>query len=65
MKRDLIESYCKDLFDIKISKEMFDSIEEMFDKFVLGIENKDLENNIDRFFDEMYLDIECELESWE
>jgi hypothetical protein len=65
MKRELIKIRCKDFFDIKITKEMFDNVEEMFDKFVLEIESKGLENDIELFFDEMYLDIECELESWE
>jgi hypothetical protein len=65
MKRELIKIRCKDFFDIKITKEMFDDVEEMFDKFVLKIESKGLENDIELFFDEMYLDIECELESWE
>ena len=65
MKKELIKVYCSDFFDIKINKEMFNNIEKMFDKFVLGIESKGLENDLDMFFDVMYLDIECELESWE
>jgi hypothetical protein len=65
MKRKLIEIRCNDLFDIEITKEMFDSVEEMFDKFVLGIESEGLEDDIELFFDKMYLDIECELESWD
>ena len=65
MKRNLIESYCKDFFDMKISKEMLDSIEEMFNEFMLDKESKGLENDLNLFFDEMYLDIECELESWD
>jgi hypothetical protein len=65
MKRKLIEDYCKDFFDIEINKEMFDNVEEMFDNFVLGIESKGLEEDLDMFFDVMYLDIEDELESWD
>jgi hypothetical protein len=65
MKKKLIKDYCKDFFDIEINKEMFDSVEKMFDNFVLGIESKGLEEDLDMFFDVMYLDIECELESWD
>jgi vesicle coat complex subunit len=68
MKRKLIEIYCKDFYDyleIKISKEMFESVEKMFDEFILNKESKGLENDIDLFFNEMDLDIECELESWD
>ena len=32
---------------------------------VLGIESEGLEDDIELFFDKMYLDIECELESWD
>ena len=65
MKRKLIKDYCKDFFDIEINKEMFDSVEKMFDNFVLGIESKGLKEDLNMFFDVMYLDIECELESWD
>ena len=68
MKRKLIKDYCKDFYyylDIKISKEMFDSIEKMFDEFILNKESKGLENDIELFFNERDLDIECELESWD
>jgi hypothetical protein len=65
MKRKLIKDYCKDFFDIEINKEMFDSVEKMFDNFVLGIESEGLEEDLDMFFDVMYLNIECELESWD
>jgi len=65
MKRKLIKDYCKDFFDIEINKEMFDSVEKMFDNFVLGIESEGLEEDLDVFFDVMYLNIECELESWD
>jgi hypothetical protein len=61
----LIKVYCKDFFDIKISKEMLNSIEEMFNEFMLDKESKGLENDLNLFFDEMSLDIECELESWD
>jgi len=62
----MLKSYLKDYFsDIKISKEMFGEIEDMFTKFMEGKESKGLENDLDAFFDEMYLDIECELESWD
>ena len=44
---------------------MFDSVEKMFDNFVLGIESEGLEEDLDMFFDVMYLNIECELESWD
>ena len=65
MKRKLIKDYCSNFFDIKISKEMFDSIEKMFDEFMLNKESKGLENDMKLFFNEMDLDIECELESWD
>ena len=65
MKSKLIKDYCKDFFDIEINKEMFDSVEKMFDNFVLGIESEGLEEDLDMFFDVMYLNIECELESWD
>jgi hypothetical protein len=61
----LIKVYCKDFFDIKISKEMLNSIEEMFNEFMLDKESEGLENDLNLFFDEMSLDIECELESWD
>jgi hypothetical protein len=62
----VVKSYLKDYFGgIKISKEMSKSIEDMFTKFMEGKESKGLENDLDVFFDEMYLDIECELESWD
>ena len=65
MKRKLIKDYCEYFFDIEINKEMFDSVEKMFDNFVLGIESEGLEEDLDMFFDVMYLNIECELESWD
>jgi len=65
MKRKLIKDYCEYFFDIEINKEMFDSVEKMFDNFVLGIESEGLEEDLDVFFDVMYLNIECELESWD
>ena len=62
----MLKSYLKDYFsDIKISKEMFSEIKDMFTEFMEGKESKGLENDLDVFFDEMYLDIECELESWD
>jgi hypothetical protein len=61
----LIKVYCNDFFDMKISKEMLNSIEGMFNEFMLDKESKGLENDLNLFFDEMYLDIECELESWD
>ena len=64
--KEMLKSYLKANFsDIKISKEMFGEIEDMFTKFMEGKESKGLENDLDAFFDEMYLDIECELESWD
>jgi hypothetical protein len=64
--KEMFKSYLKANFsDIKISKEMSKSIEDMFTKFMEGKESKGLENDLDVFFDEMYLDIECELESWD
>ena len=66
MKKELIKVYCNDYFEnIEISKEMFDSVEEMFDKFILNKESKGLVDDIKLFFNEMELDIECELESWD
>jgi hypothetical protein len=53
------------MFSGKITDEMVSSIEDMFDTFILDKESKGLENDLDIFFDEMYLDIECELESWD
>jgi len=44
---------------------MFESIESMFDEYMLNKESKGLENDVELFFDEMYIDIECELESWD
>jgi len=65
MKSKLIKDYCKDFFsEIKISKEMFDSIEKMFDEFILDKKSDEVKNDVEVFFDKMYLDIECELESW-
>jgi hypothetical protein len=61
----LIKVYCNDFFDMKISKEMLNSIEGMFNEFMLDKESEGLENDLNLFFDEMYLDIECELESWD
>ena len=66
MKNKLIKKYCKSNFDyLRITKSMFESIESMFDEYILNKESKGLENDIELFFDEMYLDIECELESWD
>jgi hypothetical protein len=66
MKNKLIKKYCKSNFDyLRITKNMFESIESMFDEYMLNKESKGLENDIELFFDEMYLDIECELESWD
>ena len=65
MKSKIIKEFLNDYFsEIKISKEMFDSIERMFDEFILNKKSNKLENNVELFFDKMYLDIECELESW-
>ena len=44
---------------------MYDSIENMFDKFMLDKKSEGLENDLNVFFYEMSLDIECELESWD
>jgi len=64
--KEMLKSYLKANFsDIKISKEMFSEIKDMFTEFMEGKESKGLENDLDVFFDEMYLDIECELESWD
>ena len=66
MKSKIIKEFLNDYFsEIKISKEMFDSIERMFDEFILNKKSNKLENNVELFFDKMYLDIECELESWD
>jgi hypothetical protein len=65
MKKKLIKRNCKSMFSGKITDEMVSSIEDMFDTFILDKESKGLENDLDIFFDEMYLDIECELESWD
>jgi hypothetical protein len=67
MKTELIKSKCKEIFDGRITGDMVSSIEEMFNEFMKGKswESKGLENDLDRFFDEMSLDIECELESWD
>ena len=63
--KKMLKSYLKTNFgDIKISKEMYKSIKDMFTKFMEGKESKELENDFDIFFDEMGFDIECELESW-
>ena len=62
----VVKSYLKDYFGgIKISKEMSKSIEDMFTNLMEGKESQGLANDLDVFFDEMYLDIECELESWD
>ena len=66
MKNKLIKKYCKSNFDyLRINKSMFESIESMFDEYMLNKESKGLENDVELFFDEMYIDIECELESWD
>jgi hypothetical protein len=65
MKKKIIKQNCKSIFDGRISKEMIDSVEVMFDKFMLNKESNRLENDLSVFFDEMYLNVECELESWE
>lgn len=65
MKTKLIKQNCKSIFSGRITKEMYTSIENMFDEFMLSRESKGLENDIVEFFDEMSLDIECELESWD
>jgi hypothetical protein len=66
MKNKLIKKYCKSNFDyLRITKNMFESIESMFDEYRLNKESKGLENDVELFFDEMYIDIECELESWD
>ena len=63
MKSKIIKEFLNDYFsEIKLSKEMFDSIERMFDEFILNKKSNKLENNVELFFDKMYLDIECELE---
>ena len=65
MKTKLIKQNCKSIFDGRITNEMVSSVEEMFDKFMLSRESKGLENDMDEFFNEMSLDVECELESWD
>lgn len=65
MKTKLIKSKCKELFDGRITKDMVSSIEEMFNTFMEGKESKGLEIDLVDFFNEMSLDIECELESWD
>jgi len=65
MKTKLIKQNCKSIFNGYITNEMVSSVEEMFDKFMLSRESKGLENDMDEFFNEMSLDVECELESWD
>ena len=67
MKTKLIKSKCKEIFDGRITENMVSSIEEMFNEFMKdkSWESKGLEVDLDRFFGEMSLDIECELESWD
>jgi hypothetical protein len=65
MKTKLIKKNCKSIFDGRVTNEMVSSIEEIFDEWMMNHESKGLENDVDEFFDEMSLDIECELESWD
>ena len=64
MKTKLIKQNCKEMYSGKITNGMVSNVEEMFNKFMSNKESKGLENDVNIFFDEMYLDIECELESW-
>jgi len=67
MKTKLIKSRCKEIFDGRITENMVSSIEEMFNEFMKdkSWESKGLEVDLDRFFYEMSLEIDCELESWD
>jgi hypothetical protein len=75
MKNEMIKEFLNDYFsEFEITEEMIDSIVNMFDDYCLGrYEEKigdeddpeDIELSVEGFFDEMYLDIECELESWD
>jgi len=62
----LIKTYCKSYFpNMKCTNSMYESVKAMFEKFMLSKESKGLEQDMSVFFDEMCLDIECELESWD
>ena len=65
MKTKLIKQNCKEMYSGKITNGMVANVEEMFNEFMSDKESKGLENDVNIFFDEMYLDIECELESWD
>ena len=53
--KKMLKSYLKTNFgDIKISKEMYKSIKDMFTKFMEGKESKGLENDFDIFFDVIF-----------
>jgi hypothetical protein len=53
MKKKIIKRNCKSIFDGRISREMIDSVEVMFDKFMLNKESNRLENDLSVFFDEV------------
>jgi hypothetical protein len=75
MKKKIIKEFLNDYFsEFEITEEMIDSIINMFDDYCLeryeekiGGEDdpEDIELSVEGFFDEMDLDIECELESWD
>jgi hypothetical protein len=50
MKSKIIKEFLNDYFsEIKISKEMFNSIERIFDEFILDKKSNKLENNVELF----------------
>jgi hypothetical protein len=75
MKKKIIKEFLKDYFEeIKLTKGMVDSIVNMFDDYCLerydekiedGDDPEDIELSVESFFEEMEVDIECELESWD
>jgi hypothetical protein len=75
MKKKIIKEFLKYYFEeIKLTKGMVDNIVNMFDDYCLErYEEKigdkddpeDIELSVESFFEEMVVDIECELESWD
>jgi len=47
------------MFSGRITKKMYAGVEAMFDEWMANRESKGLESDIEEFFDEMILDIEC------
>jgi hypothetical protein len=75
MKKLIIKEFLNDYFsEFEITEEMIDNIVNMFDDYCLerngekmeeGEDPEDIELSVEGFFDEMGVDIECELESWD